>query len=63
MNGPIYEKLCHCGSDRPTADFFDARGLFLTRACPECKDEKLGQFRPEVLNNSNYDCDEAIEED
>jgi len=56
-------ETCPCGSGSAAADYYDARGLFLTRACSVCKDRKLGQFRPEVLTDSNYDCDEQIEED
>jgi hypothetical protein len=57
------QKICPCGSGNASTDYYDARGLFLTRACSKCRDRKLGYFRPEVLTDSNYECDEAIEED
>lgn len=42
---------------------YDARGIPLCRVCDECKDEKLAQYRREVLVNPNYEADEPIEED
>jgi hypothetical protein len=54
---------CPCGSGKVAPSFYDARGIFLFRACPDCEDEKLSAFRSEVLTDSNYDCDEPIEED
>ena len=56
-------KKCPCGSGMYSTDHHDARGLFLVRACPRCEDQKLGQFRPEVLTNFNYEADEPIEEE
>lgn len=39
----------------------DARGIPLCRVCEKCKDEKLAKYRPEVLDDSNYEADEPIE--
>lgn len=39
----------------------DARGIPLARVCAECREEKLAQFRPEVLSNPNYETNEPIE--
>lgn len=39
----------------------DARGIPLARVCAECREEKLAQFRPEVLSNPNYEANEPIE--
>lgn len=39
----------------------DARGIFLTYVCPECVNEKLSKYRPEVLTNPSYTADEPIE--
>ena len=41
----------------------DARGLCLAKVCPKCVDYKLSQYRPEVLTNPSYACDEPIEPD
>jgi hypothetical protein len=40
---------------------YDARGIPLCRVCDDCYDDKMAQFKPEVLYNSNYDTDEIIE--
>lgn len=40
---------------------YDARGIELCRVCSECRTEKLSGYRPEVLNNPNYESDEAVE--
>lgn len=42
---------------------YDARGIPLCKVCPECKEQKLKRYRKEVLNDSNYECDEVIEDD
>ena len=49
----------HEGLD--TWDEYDARGFYLTKVCELCSEYKLSQFRPEVLTDSNYYCDEPIE--
>lgn len=33
----------------------DARGIPLARVCMGCIDQKLAKYRPEVLDNPNYD--------
>lgn len=42
---------------------YDARGLPLVRVCGDCKAEKLGVYRNDVLTDPNYWHDEPIEED
>lgn len=39
----------------------DARGIPLARVCDKCIDHKLKGYRPEVLTNPSYECDEPIE--
>jgi hypothetical protein len=39
----------------------DARGIPLARVCMACIASKLKGYRPEVLNNLNYEANEAIE--
>ena len=56
-------KPCNCGSGKNSWWENDARGIPLARVCVECKSEKLGKFRPEVLTNSRYECDEPVEAD
>lgn len=41
---------------------YDARGIPLARVCDICRDAKLGTFRRDVLEDPNYECDEAIDE-
>ena len=41
----------------------DARGIPLCRVCPDCKTVAKSTFRIEVLDESDYDCDEAIDPD
>ena len=57
------ERLCDCGSGKPSQWQYDARGIELCRTCPNCHDRKMARYRTDVLTNSNYDADEAIEED
>ena len=42
---------------------YDARGIPLGVACPECRDELRAKFRPDVLTDPNYWSDEPIEEE
>jgi hypothetical protein len=58
-----FKDLCDCGSGELAEPQFDARGIYLTQACPKCVDERLRRYRPEVLSNPNYECDEPIDED
>ena len=39
----------------------DARGIPLCKVCDECVDDRLAQYRPDVLSDSNYWADEPIE--
>ena len=56
-------KPCPCGSGKNSWWESDARGIPLARVCVDCRDKKLSKFRPEVLTNSNYECDEVVEAD
>ena len=42
---------------------FDARGIYLTKVCEECEEEKLTSYRKEVLSDPNYEADERIDEE
>lgn len=41
----------------------DARGIFLTYVCGQCRASKLAKYRPDVLRNPNYEADEDIDEE
>lgn len=56
-------QTCECGSGLNPEEQFDARGIYLCRACEKCAPQKLRGYRQEVLTNSNYECDELIESD
>lgn len=56
-------KPCNCGSGEHSWWENDARGIPLARICVKCRDSKLSKYRPEVLANSSYECDEPIEEE
>jgi hypothetical protein len=53
--------LCSCGSEKNSWWENDARGIPLARVCEDCKNQKLSKFRPEVLNNPQYEASEPIE--
>ena len=46
--------MCRCGSGRPSFWRYDARGIELCRTCDDCHDDRMKQYRPEVLNDPNY---------
>lgn len=55
---------CTCGSDLWSEPEFDAQGIYLCRTCDSCRDERLAQFRPEILSGYGpEDVDEPIEAD
>ncbi len=54
---------CPCGSGEPSYIEYDARGIPLTRVCRKCRAEKLSRYRPEVLADPIYECDEPIYEE
>lgn len=54
---------CPCGSGKPSSWNRDARGIPLCRTCEDCHQRRMGSYRPEVLTNPRYECDEQVEED
>lgn len=54
-------RLCPCGSGLESWWQNDARGIPLCRTCDKCHDEKMARYRPEVLSDGSYECDEPIE--
>ena len=57
------DKLCMCGSGQPRDSLYDARGIFCCYVCDICKLSKASRYRIEVLEDSDYDCDEEIGDD
>jgi hypothetical protein len=54
---------CPCGSGLESEWQYDARGIELCRTCRKCHVGKMKRYRPDVLTNPNYQCDEAIDPD
>ncbi len=54
---------CSCGSGLPSSWEYDARGIPLCRTCSMCHDQKMAGYRRDVLTDSDYEADEAIEDD
>lgn len=51
-------------STNPSWWAYDGRGIPLCRVCDDCEKEKLGRYRPEILNHyDENDVDEPIEAD
>jgi hypothetical protein len=55
--------LCSCGSGEYPEDVYDARGIFVARVCDKCRKKKLAGYRKDIFEDSNYYCDEQIDED
>jgi hypothetical protein len=58
-----YLAQCHCGSGEAAFAEYDARGIFLCYCCDKCREDKLAGYRPEVLTDPDYECDEQIDPD
>lgn len=54
-------KKCGCGSGEDSYWEYDAKGIPLARVCSKCKEKQLKVYRKEVLEDSNYECDEPID--
>lgn len=52
---------CPCGSGEESEEVHDAKGIYIGRVCDRCRKERLAGFRPEVLTDPDYTCDEPIE--
>jgi hypothetical protein len=53
---------CPCGSGKISYWQNDARGIPLCRTCDKCHDQRMSQYRPEVLTDSSYEYEDgAIE--
>lgn len=57
---------CHCENPHPDGSGWvrDAQGIELARCCPNCVEDRLSGYRPEILTGyTQADVDEPIEED
>ena len=54
---------CPCGSGQPSRWLYDARGIECCRVCDQCEARQAAKYRPEVMNDPNYEADEPIEEE
>jgi hypothetical protein len=55
-------KICHCGSGQYPQTLYDARGIPVGRCCRACEAKLRAKYRPEIFTDSQYECDERIEE-
>jgi hypothetical protein len=53
---------CRCGSGLEREAVHDARGIFVSYVCRECRAEKLAGYRPEIFTDPGYSHDEPLEE-
>jgi len=58
---PNDPSACTCGSGLSFDRLYDARGIYCCRYCPECESTQRSKYRLDVLEDSNYECDEEIE--
>jgi hypothetical protein len=56
-------ELCSCGSGETPQDIYDARGIYVTKACSRCEKQKTAGYRREIFENPHYAADEPIEEE
>lgn len=54
-------KNCNCGSNLPRRGLVDARGIFCTFVCDDCEQKKRAKFRPEIFEDSQYECSEPVQ--
>jgi len=52
---------CDCGSGKTSDWVNDGHGIPLCRTCPDCHDEKVSRYRPDIFNR--YQTEEQIEDD
>ncbi len=54
-------RTCNCGSGKECWLESDARGIPLCTVCEDCRAERLGTYRHEVLTDPHYQAYEPIE--
>lgn len=61
IEGKTTSNLCSCGSGKYSEVQYDGHGIYLTRTCEDCYQEKMKGFRADIF--TKYEADEAIDED
>lgn len=56
-------EFCSCGSGLYRYELVDARGIFCSYVCESCEQSKKQKYQPEIFDDSDYECDEDIDED
>lgn len=54
-------RVCHCGSGERPYWMHDARGIPVANVCNQCYESVKARYRPEIFEDSGYECDERIE--
>lgn len=54
-------RFCSCNSGREKYPKYDGHGIFLTYVCSKCEDERMKQYRPDIM--TQYEADEPIDDD
>ena len=52
-----------CDSGLYHEEIYDARGIYVARVCEKCRKESLAPYRSDIFTDSQYECDEQIDED
>lgn len=55
-------RQCICGSGKASWELIDARGIYVSRVCDDCEEEKKSRYRPEIFTDMGYWTDEPVEE-
>lgn len=54
-------RKCTCDSGEWGEEQYDARGIYLCITCSSCHVNKMKAYRPEVLTDSDYECNEEVD--
>ena len=52
-----------CDNGKNRYALYDARGIFVSYICEDCEDQVRKRYRMEIFTNSDYACDEPIDEE
>jgi hypothetical protein len=55
------QNKCSCGSGKDKYPIYDGYRIFLCYVCEDCEENKLGTYRPDIMER--YETDEQIEDD
>ena len=60
----LYDKRpCPCGSGKTSHWLTDAKGIPVSRVCPDCEAKVMDKYRSRIFTDINYNASEPIEED